>query len=468
MKLSLGRVIFSFGVILAVAPSLLFGDKAPDLHEIQKNRERTKAAWAEQSILFPCEDLLVKHKGNLPRLTIDGEFHNHPYCEGRRNAIFRNSVGPDAIWCSGFEAYPAPKDKSPDTREIKGIENEDTKRIMELLAAYYVIQSKTPKESYDFSFVPQVFDGALGRRKLKSLSLSKDQNKKEFADSMMLYLDLIHKAITDKNDPLKQMRLAQLIDVADKNRSIVAEVLPELAREKVAELLKIRTEDLRENVVIPFGLKDEVEHSLHMIDASVNRPDDKKCLADRKACFDYQWAWREQIMGFNAALIYCDNLAKKVPLSEVHIVSGREHISNVVTVLRKDAESKGIPLSYIDGGNLADMVDAFLGVTNKDLTYPDQAIQEINIEGKKVGYSLQRDGVRIVVHEENFDPLVGAPLAQSTKGEPEVRVYGPPEQVTQLFTSLVGKPAADQQARIKQTKDAQAKLLTEMKALLKK
>jgi hypothetical protein len=464
-------------VLLGIASLLsfhttVFGAETipPTAHSVNENRKQTVETWIARGVKFPCEDLIAKKKqtGPLPALVLSGEVHDHPYCQHRRNVIFSRGSGPQADWCASYESQDAPLGKGKDPLEIKGLENSHVKQIYGLLAGFNaMVDPLVPKDSYDFSLIPIELYRDLPFQEISRLAESKTGTDQDVLKKTVEALTKIRKHIEPRNEELIQQGNREILDLVDANRALFSSLMPDIIRKATDRFLLTRTEDHREDVIIPVGLKQEVDHYLNLIEHSVKNPNDEKCSVEIGNCRGYAVAWRDQIMSYNWALAYCENLAKKVPASEVHAVVGARHLPGMGRALGKEADFHGIPTLAVDGRVLAQAADQIVGQADKNGGYEDQAASKVALGGAHLGYSLQKDGVRMFVQEGFFDPVAGTAFQPEPGTNSVLRLFGNPDQINRLVSAFTGPLPETQPERDRKIAADKLKLIERVKSQVK-
>jgi len=463
---------FSFAVSLFCL-SLFAESSSHKIKEVSKletelNRVRTRVEWESNPIQFPCAELIKekqaeakKNKKRLPGITIHGERHDDKYCGERREVLERSSA---KHICMASEYFNAPADKSVDPKPIKGLENPDIKLLTGLLVAYEAFSSPPPPTaSPELAYGLTVGAAMLyGDEVYLALKLAQEDFSEVGNAARALLPSLerardIFKEVPPENVPkqdeeefvLKETARQEesialdkeILAIADRERKALATIFPDLIREITAKVIA-RSEGgkQRESVALPKELKAEIEYSLRAIQKAAASPKSLTCQKEASECFAYRVNWRDHLMAFNLAQAYCDNLGSEKPKS-LHAVVGAFHKDPMMGALEQSAKDLGIELEGDQGTDHTPTYQTVIGSPGAKGLYPDQPVRLESVEGKEIGLSMQKEGLRFFFMTDKFDPLGGTTISHPSPkaGSPVLKVLGPPETLDAFFYKTLGK-----------------------------
>ncbi len=426
------------------------------------DRALTQLEWAGQPIELPCPDLLEAKKAEakkagkplqLPFVILNGTDHTEPYCQEREQVLRGQIAHPQSYVCMMQEGMAAPDSSEPDTRLIKGLDNAQVSEIANYLIAIESLrilgarQNAMPgaDERYaldvaSFTFTSPAMEKIVAATASEKCSLQGSCKALQGPIEELKKWMVTPRMVADRSpslDSIKEIVTGHPKEFADLLEKAVLEVAQELEKKSEGKVL-------REKVPFPQGLAHQTQYSMDLIRRMTELPTNQLVRLEHEPQSHFLLtAWRDQLMAFNIAKAYCENLALPQPKSHVQVLVGKDHLKGVQAALQKTFADNAAPLYSIDSVELAQFHRLVTGHQDAE-GYSPHAPRKLMWKGKDVGIEMQTGGVRVVFVRDLPDTLPGTSLNNYQRRPYKMYVFGPQKEVSELYkTREFPEPTAD-------------------------
>ncbi len=442
----LGAIVFCSGAFAEPHQK-----NAVDRKKAVTERALTQLEWAGQPIELPCLELLQAKKAEanktgkplqLPFVILNGTDHTEPYCQEREQVLRGQIAHPQSYVCLMQEGMAAPDSSEPDTRLIKGLDNRQVSEIGNYLIAIESLRILAARgnampgadERYALDVASFTFTSPA-MEKIVQATASEECSMQSSCKALQGPVDELKKwmvtprVVADRSpslDSIKEMFTGHPKEFADLLEKAVLEVAQELEKKSQAKAL-------REKVPFPQGLSHQTKYSMDLIRRMAELPTNQLVRLEHEPQSHFLLvAWRDQLMAFNIAKAYCENLALPQPKLQLQVLVGKDHLKGVHAALQKTFADSAAPLYSIDSVELAQFHRLVTGHSDAG-GYSPHAPRKLMWKGKDVGMEMQTGGVRVVFVRDLPDTLPGTSLNNYQRRPYKMYVFGPQKEVTELY-----------------------------------